>query len=329
MTPQPISTLACLSFLAVAACSSSGPAPGGGGAGTTTDSGNANVGGSGSGSGGSASGSGGSMDSAVSGGSSSGMGSSGSSGSGGGTASSSSGGSSGPPGAGDAGGATGSSDAAGAPQGGDAGGGGPSDGMAAPLEAGPVGDGGAPSPLMNFFVSSDTSMTGNLGGLTGADARCQRLATAVGHGDKTWRAYLSADSPVTNARDRIGNGPYYNSLGLLVAADNNALHPHSGDPSLFIDEHGHRINGQWTGSPAPLEHDILTGSTTLGMLDVGFTCTNWTATTGNSFVGHADGLGPGMSMAAMYTPWNSSHTGQCANTAPGGGAGRIYCFVGP
>jgi hypothetical protein len=209
-------------------------------------------------------------------------------------------------------------------------GGGTSDGsgLADQPEAGPAGDGGVPSPLMNFFVSSDTSMTGNLGGLLGADARCQRLAAAVGYGAQTWRAYLSADSPVTNARDRIGNGPYYNSVGALIAADNSALHPRNGDPALFIDEHGKRINGQWAGSPAPLEHDILTGSTSLGMLNVGLTCGSWTSTTGNSFVGHADGLGPAMSMAAMYLPWNASHTGQCANTAPGGGAGRIYCFVG-
>jgi hypothetical protein len=34
--------------------------------------------------------------------------------------------------------------------------------------------------MMNFFVSSDTSTTANLGGLTGADARCQTLAAAVG-----------------------------------------------------------------------------------------------------------------------------------------------------
>lgn len=329
MTTQRLSTLAWLSF--IAACSPGNPAPGGGGnVDTTKDSGMAGLGGSGSGSGAGASGSSGSMNPAGSGGSSSGTGSSMSSGSGGAAGSSGAGGSSGQTGPRDGGGSTSGPDATVVSQDGDAGGGAPSDAVGGPLpEAGPVGDGGAPSPLMNFFVSSDTSMTANLGGLTGADARCQRLATAVGHGDKTWHAYVSADSPVTNARDRIGNGPYYNSLGLLVAADNNALHPHSGDPSLFIDEHGQRINGQWAGSPAPLEHDILTGSTTLGMLNVGFTCTSWTATTGNSFVGHADGLGPGMSMAAMYTPWNSSHTGQCANTAPGGGAGRIYCFVAP
>ena len=37
------------------------------------------------------------------------------------------------------------------------------------------------SPL-TFFVTSATNPTGNLGGLRGADARCQMLAAAVGAG---------------------------------------------------------------------------------------------------------------------------------------------------
>ena len=74
---------------------------------------------------------------------------------------------------------------------------------------------------MTFFVSSATSTTGNLGGLSGADATCQRLATAAGAGGHTWRAYLSADrdpdtgAPV-NARSRIGIGPWRNANGELI-----------------------------------------------------------------------------------------------------------------
>jgi hypothetical protein len=188
--------------------------------------------------------------------------------------------------------------------------------------------GGTASSMMNFFVSSDTSATANLGGLAGADARCQRLAAAVGQGAKTWRAYLSTASPATNARDRIGPGPYFNSQGMMLAADKDALHARSGDPALFIDEHGNRINGQWSGSPTPNQHDILTGSTAAGMIMTGNTCGDWTATTGSSQVGHSDGLGPSMNSAPPYNQWAGAHTGMCGDTAPGGGAGRIYCFVG-
>ena len=44
-----------------------------------------------------------------------------------------------------------------------------------------------PSPMMNFFVTSvPVGDGGNLGGLAGADAHCQMLATAVGAGHRTW-----------------------------------------------------------------------------------------------------------------------------------------------
>jgi hypothetical protein len=180
-------------------------------------------------------------------------------------------------------------------------------------------------------------MTANLGGLKGADARCQALAVAAGLGDHTFHAYLSVEHepPTTgmpmNARDRIGTGPWYNSKGVLLAQNVTALHAlPGGNPELFLDEKGQKINGQWTGSPTPLEHDVLTGSTAMGTLLMGETCADWTsvATTPTAQVGHTDGLGPGMSMAPPYNSWNSAHAnGGCANTAPLGGAGRLYCFA--
>src|ERR1044072_5492468 len=46
-------------------------------------------------------------------------------------------------------------------------------------------------PPMSFFVSSVTSVTGNIGGLAGADALCTRLGSAVGQGNgRLWRAFL-------------------------------------------------------------------------------------------------------------------------------------------
>lgn len=113
---------------------------------------------------------------------------------------------------------------------------------------------------MNFFVTSDTAASGNLGGLVGADQRCQTLAAAVGRGGVTWHAYLSTENPAVNAVDRIGNGPYYNSKAAMVATNKTALHARGGDAELFLDENGIRINGQWKDSPTPIQHDIMTGS---------------------------------------------------------------------
>jgi hypothetical protein len=193
-----------------------------------------------------------------------------------------------------------------------------------------------PSSPLGFFVSSATSATGNLGGLTGADGICQRLATDVGAGDKTWRAYLSVERDASNnnqptdARSRIGNGPWINANGAVMANNLDELHARSGNPYLFVDERGRQINGQWAGSPTPNQHDILTGSTAEGRLIAGKTCSDWTssATTAVATVGHSDGLGPQANSTPPLNSWNSAHDNQnCSNTAPRGGAGRIYCFA--
>ena len=195
---------------------------------------------------------------------------------------------------------------------------------------------GPSGTALSFFVTSVTSTTGNLGGLEGADATCQRLAAAAGQGDRSWRAYLSVESDAGNrnqaidARDRIGTGPWYNANGVLVANNVAELHARSGDAAIFIDERGQRINGQWTGSPSPVEHDIMTGSNADGTLMAGFTCADWTSGSAGDFgqVGHSDGMGPAQSTAPPLNSWNSAHSNaNCSNTAPRGGAGRIYCFA--
>ena len=134
-----------------------------------------------------------------------------------------------------------------------------------------------------FFVTRATSMTGNLGGLAGADATCQRLAGAVGEGGRIWRAYLSVErdpangNQPTHARDRIGAGPWLNANRMVVANSVAELHARTGDASVFLDERGQRINGQWSGSPSPVQHDILTGSNADGTLAAGLTCADWTS----------------------------------------------------
>jgi hypothetical protein len=208
------------------------------------------------------------------------------------------------------------------------------------LAAGGCDEDGTPTspsgPSMSFFVTSATSATGNLGGLAGADATCQRLAAAAGQGSRTWRAYLSAErdpannNQPTNARDRIGTGPWYNAALVVVANTPAELHSRTGDAAVFLDERGQRINGQWTGSPTPAQHDILTGSNADGTLLAGSTCSDWTSDSAamSAQVGHSDGMGPNQNTAGALSSWNSSHASlNCADTAPRGGAGRFYCFA--
>ena len=201
---------------------------------------------------------------------------------------------------------------------------------------GPTGQSSRTPPTPSFFVSSATSVTGNLGGLAGADMTCQRLAAAIGQGARAWRAYLSVErdpangNRPTHARDRIGTGPWYNVNLRLIANNLTELHSRPGDAELFVDERGQRINGQWTGSPSPVEHDVLTGSNADGTAAAGLTCADWTADSADvvAQVGHSDGMGPNQSTAGTLSSWNSAHPNQnCSNTAPRGGAGRLYCFA--
>jgi hypothetical protein len=192
---------------------------------------------------------------------------------------------------------------------------------------------------MTFFVTS-TTQDGNLGGLEGADGICDDLATAVGSGNRTWRAYLSAENggdPI-NARDRIGNGPWENAAGEVLAEDLDALHDPAlvGKAELFINEKRERINGQWNSAEVN-QHDIMTGSNSSGMLlmvaDMTSTCEDWTS---NSMqpgpqVGHTDGMGPMMNTTMPnFTSWNGGHAAagcSAADLQARGGAGKFYCFA--
>ena len=197
-------------------------------------------------------------------------------------------------------------------------------------------EGAQTSPAMSFFVTSTGNKTANLGGLRGADKICQELATAVGLGNKTWRAYLSVErdpgngNKPTDARSRIGTGPWSNAKGEVIAKNLDELHGRKGDADVFLDERGQRVPGNWPDSPRPNAHDILTGSTADGKVMAGKTCNDWTSEAADqqAQVGHSDGLGPMGDPTGRYAIWNSSHeNGSCADTAPRGGAGRFYCFA--
>ena len=176
-----------------------------------------------------------------------------------------------------------------------------------------------------FFVTSSTSGTGNLGGLNGADQRCQELAKSSGLPGRAWRAYLSTSGPGgVNARDRIGNGPWYNVKGVLVAQTLAELHSDKANINndTALDEQGRTINAQG----APNRHDILTGSTPDGRA-TDMTCENWTSGgTGSAMLGHHDRL----TFGKPGSPWNSAHPSKgCSadNLRATGGAGLAYCFA--
>ncbi len=190
---------------------------------------------------------------------------------------------------------------------------------------------------MTFFITSVGVGDGaNLGGLQGADAHCQRLAQAAGSpATRVWRAYLSAAAsagqPAVNARDRIGNGPWHNAKGQMIAPNVADLHGdvqrdrNSINKEFALDEKGATVNGR---GDQPNRHDILTGSDSHGRLPTGTaaetTCNNWTSNgAGRSMVGHHDRSGGGNSS------WNSAHASRSCSQqdlVATGGAGLFYCF---
>ena len=188
---------------------------------------------------------------------------------------------------------------------------------------------------MGFFVTSvGLGDGGNLGGLDGADAHCNKLAEAAGSTGRTWRAYLSTwegkETRGISARDRIGKGPWHNAKGEMIAKDLDQLHimPNL-VKSTALNEKGEEVKGR---GDKPNEHDMLTGSKDDGTAYFPWedgsdkTCKNWTSSSDDdkATVGHHDRHGGG------NVSWKNAHGSRgCSQTAlqSTGGAGMFYCFA--
>lgn len=188
---------------------------------------------------------------------------------------------------------------------------------------------------MTFFVTSENPGKGaDLGGLAGADAYCQVLATNAGAGNKTWHAYLSTTATNStdsiNARDRIGNGPWKNFQGTIIANNIKELHENNNiTKQTALTEKGQIVNGR---GDTPNLHDILTGSGPDGRMITGdsdTTCGNWTKSNeGSAMLGHSDRVGT--SDTAEARSWNSSHLSRgcdLKSLASTGSGGLFYCFA--
>jgi hypothetical protein len=200
---------------------------------------------------------------------------------------------------------------------------------------------GGPQGMTFFVTSVGSGKGGDLGGLNGADKHCQTLAATAGAGHRTWRAYLSTqgkplnDPNVVHARDRIGEGPWYNAKGVRIAKSVRDLHSTRNNVTkeTALDERGRPVNGR---TDKPNKHDILTGSrpdgTALPPTDrfPDQTCGNWTksGSEGAAMTGHHDRAGP--IGHAWATSWNSAHpTIGCSQdlVLKTGGDGLFYCFA--
>jgi len=230
----------------------------------------------------------------------------------------------------------------------------------------PGADGG--TQRFSFFVTSLVAMRalsgsqngfggdlrfGKADGLSGADEICRQTAerSMPGSSCKNWRAFLSvtkgpSGTPV-NAIDRIGEGPWYDRRGRLVAmtkTDLQQTRPRGADPLIINDlpnEDG-VPNHAPEGNMQVDNHDILTGSNTMGnvySMDWSATCHDWTSAMpadGKPRCGHSwprgvqswisilneAGCAAGVNVVEMGGPNPNDPT-----VGSGGGYGGIYCFA--
>jgi hypothetical protein len=201
--------------------------------------------------------------------------------------------------------------------------------------------------------------------LRGADKICMTLAekSLPGSGVKGWRAFLSASAGVdgkqVNAIDRIGEGPWYDRTGRVMApkkADLLNVRPQNGDPTIQNDlpnENGIPNHTPVPGQPSEDNHHTMTGSTATGTLQsASATCKDWTTnvhstengkpTGGFSWPRNLGGGGAGGGSNWMTT-WSSpgcaagieivngagptQQASQGGWIGGGGGYGGFYCFA--
>lgn len=160
---------------------------------------------------------------------------------------------------------------------------------------------GTPSPHRVF--ASSLTYTGNLGGLSGADSKCQALAVAQSLGG-TWKALLSDSS--TNVKDRIAISAQVELLdGTVIANDFADMWDGSITNSLNRDETNAAIGGA---------ADIWTGADEFGGSDANH-CNNWTNGT-NSYDGNRGRTN------TTSASWINRSSAGCSAT------NRIYCIDG-
>jgi Protein of unknown function (DUF1554) len=154
--------------------------------------------------------------------------------------------------------------------------------------------------MKRVFVTSKTYQ-GNMGGLAGADAECQKLAANLGG---KWLAWLSDGGSVTPVT-RLAHStvPYVLVGGSQIAADWTDLL----DGTIAVP-----IDHDETGSAIPADGmiKVWTGTTSDGM-PMGPSCMGWTSVnTGGVF---------GLTTASDGT-WSFLSGNTCDNSL------RLYCF---
>jgi hypothetical protein len=162
---------------------------------------------------------------------------------------------------------------------------------------------GRPQPINYVFTTSQT-YNGALGGLAGADAKCQASADAAGFGG-SWKAWLSDSSISASSRLSQSSNPYSLINGTIIANNWSDLTDGSLRAPINITETGGAVSDY-----------IFTNTGIAGQTYYsGYgSCGNWTST-GDSYI-----VGWSGSSASAWTDYWGGGSRWCHFPA------RLYCF---
>ncbi len=154
------------------------------------------------------------------------------------------------------------------------------------------------------FVSS-TTFTGNLGGATGADMKCNALATAASL-EGSWMAWISDVTSSPSTRFIPATVAYRRLDGARVALNYASLGTGL-ENAIDIDEHGNTL-----GAPTTDASKTWTGTASSGAAGPA-SCTGFTVTTGTGAVGHYT--------ATSAVAWTAAYSTENCSVA-----NHLYCF---
>lgn len=166
---------------------------------------------------------------------------------------------------------------------------------------------GGPTAKKIVFVTSSL-FTANLGGIAGADVKCQASAVSGGLSG-TFRAWISDEGTSATAGLTHASIPYALVTGTVVAANWSALA--SGSLAHAIDRN--ELGGAPPATTGCGSTSVFTGTDTTGASSVGHTCSGWTTAVAAGLAGLGDATG------ATYR-WTNSCTGACSGLA------SLYCL---
>lgn len=165
----------------------------------------------------------------------------------------------------------------------------------------------SPSPVAGYVFVTSTSYQGDLGGLTGADQKCQDRADAASLGG-TWKAWLSDSNTSAASRLTHSSVPYKLINGTVIANGWTDLTDGTIQSPIDVTEQGVKVVGTpvWTGTR---------GNGSAHSESNNF-CRDWTIA---GYYAQGDRAYRGISWVTTEAWTNASFDG-CYNYQP------IYCF---